>query len=109
MSRNYGFAKRTLSSLADKVGIAYDHAPELGIPGNSRKGLKTRGDSEKLFDEYRTDILPRQSDAIARVGALMRASPSALLCYEASPSSCHRRPLAEAVARTTGMKVVDLP
>ncbi len=39
VSRKYGFAKRSMSRIAEHLGLAYLHMPELGITGNHRVGL----------------------------------------------------------------------
>lgn len=108
VSRNYGFAGRALAALSGKVGLQYKHFPQLGIPSAERKGLNSEEQYDVLFMRYRKNVLPRESDSVAHVAALMRTSPSALLCYEADPSSCHRSHLAEAISGVNGLEVVHL-
>ena len=109
VSRNYGFAGRTLASLAANVHLRYHHLPELGIPSNQRKGLTSAAKYRKLFEDYRGTILPAQANAVEKTVELVKDKPSALLCYEADPECCHRRPLADVVSEKSGLPVIDLP
>ncbi len=108
VSRNYGFAGRTLSSLADKVGIAYHHFPHLGIPSDERKDLSSAKQYDDLFEGYRKKVLPREPDAIAEVAALMMKMPSTLLCYEADAGLCHRSHLAHVVSEANRLPIIHL-
>ena len=108
VSRNYGFAGSTLKALAEKVKLHYYHLPELGIPSADRKGLDSPEKYETLFESYREKMLPKNADQVSRVVDLVRARPSALLCYEAAPERCHRGPLADRVAEMSRLPVVHL-
>lgn len=108
VSRNYGFAGRTLAALAEKVNLEYHHLPELGIPSNERKGLTSAAKYKTLFENYCETILPVQTIAVEKIVELVKDKPSALLCYEADPEYCHRRPLADVVAEKSGLAVIDL-
>lgn len=108
VSRNYGFAGRTLSTLSGKVGLQYKHFPQLGIPSAERKELNSEEQYVLLFMRYRKTALPREFYSVAQVATLMRTKPSVLLCYEADPSSCHRSHLADAVSVINGLEVVHL-
>lgn len=108
VSMKYGFAKSSLSSLADKVGIGYVHCPELGIPSNRRKQAQTDTDFRKLFNYYESQILPAQEDDAAKVAELMKASPSVLLCMEREAVNCHRGRLATRIAALNKLDVVHL-
>jgi uncharacterized protein (DUF488 family) len=108
VSRNYGFAGRTLSTLSGKVGLQYKHFPQLGIPSAERKELNSEEQYVLLFMRYRKTALPREFCSVGQVATLMRTKPSVLLCYEADPSSCHRSHLADAVSVINGLEVVHL-
>jgi uncharacterized protein (DUF488 family) len=108
VSRNYGFAARTLTTLAGRLGLQYKHFPQLGIPSADRKGLDSEEQFDLLFLSYRKNVLPREADSLSDVAALVQATPSALLCYEADPSSCHRSHLADAINKLSGLGVVHL-
>jgi len=108
ISRNYGFAGRTLSNLAGKLGLQYKHFPQLGIPSSERKDLDSAVQYEVLFTKYRETVLRRESASISTVAALMHEKPSALLCYEANPHSCHRSHLALAIQSVSKLELVHL-
>ena len=52
VSRKYGFARRSLSETAAKLGLTYSHHPELGISSERRKGVETATDFRQLFNYY---------------------------------------------------------
>ena len=109
VSRNYGFAGRTLAALAGKLGLHYKHFPQLGIPSAERKGLHSEEQYNLLFLSYRKKLLPRECDSMSKIAGFMRETPSVLLCYEADPSCCHRSHLADAIHKLSGLGVVHLP
>ncbi len=101
LSRKYGFAKRTLSSSCEGVGIRYEHMPELGIDGQRRRELETQADYDALFADYERDDLPKQQKALKQIAAWVRKGERvALTCYESLPQQCHRHCVAEALERT---------
>ena len=103
LSRKYGFSKRTLSNACEGVGIAYTHAPELGIASEDRRGLETQADYDALFATYEQDSLPKQREAVARIGrSIAEGERVALTCYERLPEQCHRHCVAEALERQLG-------
>jgi len=108
VSRRYGFHKTTLARLCGKLGIDYEHFPELGITSDQRQDLDAPGARDTLFDQYERTTLPAHSAAIARVGRLMRDKPSVLVCMEACHTQCHRSRLAKAVAAATGLRAHHL-
>jgi len=101
LSRKYGFAKSTLRSACDGMGIRYEHVPELGIASEERKELKTQADYDALFAVYERDSLPQQGAALRRIFDWIQHEGHrvALTCYEAEPCQCHRHCVAEALER----------
>ena len=99
LSRKYGFAKRTLSNACERIGIRYEHLPELGIESEERQELKTQADYDVLFAKYERDSLPRQTAALKKIHdwILQDKQRVALTCYEAQPCQCHRHCVAEAL------------
>ena len=98
MSRKYGFAKSTLSSSCQAVGIRYEHLPELGIPSDQRQELQTQADYDALFETYEKDWLPSQDESLNLVQSWIAAGEHvALTCYEHLPQQCHRHCVAEAL------------
>lgn len=108
VSRKYGFAKGSMSSIAMKLGIEYVHHPELGITSDRRKGMETPKDFEKLFGYYERKTLPAKLDEITAVSELMKEKPSVLVCMEKEAVDCHRSRLAAKIADQTGLKIVHL-
>jgi uncharacterized protein (DUF488 family) len=91
LSRKHGFSQRQLQQYVSKVGIRYIHLPELGISSHLRKNLSDPSDYEALFTQYAQEMLPQQSDALARILTLLQTDQRiALTCFEADPCSCHR-------------------
>lgn len=108
IARRYGFHKSTLARLAEGLGIAYCHFPELGIVSADRRGLHEFSQYRALFDEYARTTLPEQPGATAAVAKLISEASSVLVCMEADPVCCHRSVLAKRVSRDTGLPVVHL-
>ena len=103
LSRKYGYSKRTLSNACEGVGIEYAHAPELGIASDARRGLVTQADYDALFATYERESLPKQAEALARIGrSIAEGERVALTCYERLPEQCHRHCVAEALERELG-------
>jgi uncharacterized protein (DUF488 family) len=108
VARRYGFHRSTLDRNLKSLDIDYVHVPELGIPGEERADLKTVADYSRLFARYESDTLSKQKPAVARLAALQREMPTALLCMEADPEQCHRSRLGRVVAAETGLTMQDL-
>jgi len=108
VARRYGFHRSTLDRNLKSVDIEYLHMPELGIPGEERADLSTAADFARLFVHYESSILPKQTNAVARVAALQQEKATALLCMEADPAQCHRSRLGRVVAAETGLPMQDL-
>jgi hypothetical protein len=104
LSRKFGFAKNTLRSACEGVGIRYEHLPELGIASEDRRELETQSDYEELFADYERNSLPHQTYALEKIfGWINREGHRvALTCYEAEPCQCHRHCVAEALDRLGG-------
>jgi len=100
LSMKYGFSKSQLQNACVGVGIKYIHMPDLGIDSDKRQELNTQSDYNKLFMLYRNDILTKthlqQEDIIKLLKTYKRV---ALTCFEANIHQCHRKHLAEAIAK----------
>jgi uncharacterized protein (DUF488 family) len=107
-SMKYGFGRNVLESSTERCGIAYRHMSELGIPTELRTGVGSRQDYDSLFRHYEREILPAQESWVGRADVLLHERPSALLCFEADPSMCHRSRLANLLARRNSLEVVHL-
>jgi Protein of unknown function, DUF488 len=99
VSRKYGFAKSTLSTWAQNVGMEYIHIPELGIPSRLRQGLDVTASRDTLLQNYRNKLLPAQPEAIDVLRNVMaKDNRIALTCFEADADTCHRSRLVEYLA-----------
>ena len=103
ISRKYGFSKKTLSSACNKLGMRYEHVPELGIDSAKRKLLVSRADYVSLFDEYDRLQLPRKTEELHRIANwISQGERVALTCYEHFACDCHRGRVANALLESNG-------
>lgn len=106
LSRKYGFSKKSLSGACESLGIRYEHIPELGIPSEDRRELKTQADYDALFADYERESLPLQTEALATIRSWIKAGESvALTCFELHPHQCHRHCVAEALEIAGGKRL----
>ena len=108
MSRRYGFAKKTLSGLCEKIGVEYVHLPQLGIPSSERQSLSDYASYQELLDRYEKAMLPLQASASAHVANLTKEKATVLVCFEADVTCCHRGRLASRVAELSGLSIHHL-
>lgn len=108
ISRKYGFARSSLKAICRKVGIAYEHFPNLGIPSRKRKNLEEEGALVKLFDYYERHILAENETEITNLAEKTKRTAGVLLCAEENPEECHRSRLANAISLRTGLPIVNL-
>ncbi len=108
VSRKYGFARSSLSTLAGKLGLGYCHCPELGISSAKRREVETPSEFRELFGYYERQILPIKADEVAKVAALIKSVPSVLVCMEKEAVDCHRSRLAARITALTDLNVVHL-
>ncbi|NQT14555.1 MAG: DUF488 domain-containing protein [Planctomycetes bacterium] len=107
-SRKYGFSKKSLRSIGEKLSLEYHHVPELGIPSDERQALDDDDAYERLLSRYERHVIPKQLDHVRELATRMTEKPSVLVCMEAEVSRCHRGRLANALADVTGLPVVHL-
>lgn len=62
-SYKFGFSGGPLRRLCMKVGIDYQHIPDLGVPSKLRTDLSSDDKRQALFSHYRAEILPSEEDA----------------------------------------------
>lgn len=91
ISRKYGFSKRVLASGCSRVGIRYEHVPQLGIESSKRYNLSSQDDYDELFSAYSTEYLPSQEKKLTMISSWIKSGERvALTCYEADVRQCHR-------------------
>lgn len=98
LSRRPGFSKSPLRAALAEAGIDYVHLRALGTPPAGREAAR-KGRHEDLRRIYAGQLeLPEAIAQGAQMLELAHERPSALLCFERDPSSCHRSLLLESVA-----------
>lgn len=108
VSRKYGFARSSMGGIAEKLGLGYEHLPQLGIPSAARIGLGTTVSYQELLGAYESQVLPRQGASVKELAARMAQTSCVLVCVERDVECCHRSRLAEAVSRVGGLPVHHL-
>jgi uncharacterized protein (DUF488 family) len=108
-SRRPGMSKTRLGALLAEHGIAYEHCRALGTPPDLRF-LFRAGRLAEATAGYRRHLEATAADELDALAAELPAAPAtALLCLEADPERCHRRLVAEALARRSAeLAVIDL-
>ena len=106
LSRRPGFSKSPLRAALAEAGIDYVHLRALGTPASGREAAR-KGRHDDLNRIYAGQLeLPEAIAQAAQMLELAAEEPSALLCFERDPESCHRSLLIAAVAPK--VEVVDL-
>lgn len=105
-SMKFGFQLNKLKNYLEKIDIEYVHMPELGIPSESRKNLKTYEDYQALFSSYKKD-LKTKADYLEKIKSISQSKKVSLVCFEKDVKYCHRGIIAEQL-REDGVEVVDL-
>ena len=108
LSRKYGFSKRQLSSICQKLEIEYLHERSLGISSKERRHLGSRQSYRILFERYGKRINTDDHDSVRLVSEVMERTPSAMMCFEKDNQSCHRTSLANAVSSLNGLDINHL-
>ncbi len=111
VSRKRGFSKHKLAEQLAKKKIGYIHYVALGTPTSWRKLEKAgRLTREKMFELYVREVLPKAQTDIEALRELLREKNTAILCYEADATDCHRSFVANEIRsqEKKKLKVVDL-
>jgi uncharacterized protein (DUF488 family) len=106
-----GFAKKDdLPFLLDRLadGCAYVHVPELAPTKDILKDYRSDSDWARYVDRFEALMDERHiPETLDRAG--FERTPSCLLCSEAMPEECHRRLVAERIAKCwPDVKIVHL-
>ncbi|MFY7739694.1 MAG: DUF488 family protein [Flavobacterium sp.] len=100
LSMKFGFSKSLLKKYCESLGIEYIHIPEVGINSDQRQELNTQQDYDALFEVYKNTTLKETDKYQAKIIELLtKYKRIALTCFEADICQCHRKPLAEAIAK----------
>jgi uncharacterized protein (DUF488 family) len=104
-SRRRGFAKTALRAALEGAGIAYLHVPALGNPKEGREAAWA-GDLARFRAVFRAHLRGSAAqDALRGVAATSRSRRACLMCMEADPDVCHRKIVADALARIEAFSV----
>ena len=105
-SRRPGFSKTPLRNALAEVDIDYVHLRALGTPAAGREAARA-GHKAELERIYAGQLeIPEAMAEGAMMLELAADKPSALLCYERDPASCHRTLLWQALSPDA--EIVDL-
>ena len=103
LSMKYGFSKSRLKRYCANLGIKYQHIPEVGIESAQRQTLNNQSDYDKLFSKYRQQKLTKTIEVQKEILNLLKVNKRiALTCFEANICQCHRKHLAESIAKLPG-------
>jgi uncharacterized protein (DUF488 family) len=100
LSMKFGFSKSLLKKYCESLDIEYIHIPEVGINSDQRQELNTQQDYDALFEVYKKTTLKETDSYQTKIIELLsKYKRIALTCFEADICQCHRKPLAEAIAK----------
>ena len=98
LSRKPGFSKNILAKGLAEAGIDYVLLKALGTPPTGREAAR-KGRHAEMARIYAGQLdLPEAIVAAEQLRELAAQKPSALLCFERDPATCHRSLLLAAVA-----------
>lgn len=107
-SRRPGFSKTALAGALGQNGIDYLHLRPLGTPAAGREAAR-KGRVAEMRSIYAVQLeTPEAELAVEQALAAASERPSALLCYEADASGCHRAMLAERMVGRRAFEVRNL-
>ena len=108
ISRRPGFSKRQLAAAIEEAGMRYLHFQPLGTPPEGRLAGRRR-EWDRFWGIVEEKLArPEAELALQEAGDIAEAAPSCLLCYESDWQICHRRRIAEILARRHGFAVSHL-
>lgn len=107
-SRRPGFSKRALAEALSAAGIGYSHDRRLGDPKPGREAA--RAGRFDIFRQIFTRHLAQPStvEALSEAAKTVSSQPTALLCFERDPKTCHRTLVAQRLADVCSLSVRHL-
>ena len=107
-SRRAGFSKTLLAASLAEAGIDYVHLRALGTPKPGRQAVRS-GHPEVMHEIYEAHLAePEAQLQLAECAEIVAERSAALLCYEADAAQCHRRIIADRLARRMELEIEDL-
>lgn len=108
LSRKPGFSKNKLAGHLAEASIGYISLRGLGTPAAGRAAArkKQKAELDRIFSAHlQTHEAVRDLHEAQKI---VQSGRSCLLCFEHSPSCCHRLLVAEALAANTQQKIIHL-
>ena len=97
LSRRPGFSKNVLAAGLRGAGIDYVGLKSLGTPPEGREAAR-KGNHDRLAAVYAGQLeLPEAIVQAEMLKEMAAERPTALLCFERDPATCHRSLLVEAI------------
>ena len=107
LSRKKGFSKNQLRDNLAEAQIGYRHFIDLGTPKAGRDAARA-GDTGRMHRIFCEQLASGAAQAqLEELAELAGKEPICLLCFERDPAQCHRRIVAERLAKR-GFTTVDL-
>lgn len=110
LSRKKDFSKNALHDLLMEHGIDYISIKELGTPKKLREKLRTTGNYEGFFEEYRSYLKDKEHLLLEILNLINDNQTVALMCYEKDHNKCHRKIIAEEIQRidNNGLQILQM-
>lgn len=109
VSMKFGFSKRQLQDMCEKLDIRFVHMPELGIASEKRKELVGKQDYKKLFEEYALKTHGDRKESLDCLYNLWNQYDRiALTCFEREHTCCHRHKISDYMNQVHGIGVEHL-
>lgn len=106
LSRRPGFSKNVLAAGLKEAGIGYVGLKALGTPPEGREAAR-RGNMVLLAQIFSQQLETLEAGVqAAQLTEMVEQQPTALLCFERDPATCHRSLLADALF--PGAERIDL-
>jgi uncharacterized protein (DUF488 family) len=107
-SRRAGFSKTLLAASLNDAGIGYVHLRQLGTPKPGRDAARKGriGEMHQIFEAHMAE--PGAQLELAKATEIAREKKTALLCYEAEASGCHRAIVADRIREALGCEIENL-
>lgn len=107
LSRKRGFSKNQLRNALVETGLDYRHFIDLGTPKPGREAARA-GDAARMRTIFCEQLATEGAQAaLEELASFAGEKAVCLMCFERDPANCHRRVIAERLARR-GFEAVDL-
>ena len=109
ISRKRGFSKNALSSALQGKGIRYRHLRPLGSPRKVRNEVRETRNYPVFFGRVRKHLRKKEpQECLREVLRLARHQRACLMCCCSDWEYCHRKCIAEALAKLKRVSVKHL-